>query len=39
VLNSELSEVQAVTGHLKSLVTLYRLEGTLLLRRGLDAPR
>jgi len=38
VLSSQLTEVQAVTGHLKSLVSLYRLEGTLLLRRGLDAP-
>lgn len=38
LLNAQLSEVQSVTGHLKALVTLYRLEGTLLLRRGLDAP-
>jgi outer membrane protein TolC len=38
LLNAQLSEVQAVTSHLKSLVTLYRLEGSLLYRRGLDAP-
>ena len=38
LLNSQLSEVQAVTNHLKALVTLYQLEGTLLLRRGIAAP-
>ena len=38
LLSSQLNEVQAVTGHLKSLVELYRLEGSLLYRRGIDAP-
>jgi outer membrane protein len=38
LLNAQLSEVQAVTNHLKALVSLYRLEGTLLLRRGIQAP-
>lgn len=38
LLSSQLAEVQAVTTHLKSLVDLYRLEGSLLYRRGLDAP-
>jgi outer membrane protein TolC len=38
LLSAQLAEVQSVTNHLKSLVELYRLEGTLLLRRGLDAP-
>jgi outer membrane protein TolC len=38
LLSSQLTEVQAVTGHLKALVELYRLEGSLLYRRGLDAP-
>jgi len=38
LLSDRLSEVQAVTNHLKALVTLYRLEGSLLYRRGLDAP-
>ncbi len=38
LLNAQLSEVQAMTDHLKALVTLYRLEGSLLFRRGLDAP-
>lgn len=38
LLNAQLSEVQAVTQHLKALVALYRLEGSLLYRRGLEAP-
>ncbi len=38
LLSAQLSEVQAVTGHLKSLVELYRLEGSLLYRRGIEAP-
>jgi len=38
LLQSRLQEVQAMTNHLKSLVTLYRLEGSLLVRRGLEAP-
>jgi outer membrane protein len=38
LLNSQLSEVQAVTNHLKALVSLYQQEGTLLLRRGIQAP-
>jgi outer membrane protein TolC len=38
LLASQLAEVQAVTGHLKALVALYRLEGSLLYRRGLEAP-
>jgi outer membrane protein TolC len=38
LLSAQLQEVQAVTGHLKALVALYRLEGSLLYRRGLDAP-
>jgi len=35
---SQISEVQAVVTHLKSLVELYRLEGSLLERRGILAP-
>jgi len=35
---SRISEVQAATNHLKALVDLYRLEGSLLDRRGIDAP-
>jgi outer membrane protein TolC len=38
LLTAQLQEVQAVTGHLKALVGLYRLEGSLLFRRGLEAP-
>lgn len=38
LLSSQLSEVLTVTNHLKALVTLYRLEGSLLYRRGLEAP-
>jgi outer membrane protein TolC len=38
LLSSQLAEVLSVTNHLKSLVTLYRLEGSLLYRRGLQAP-
>jgi outer membrane protein len=38
LLSAQLAEVQSVTDHLKSLVELYRLEGSLLFRRGLDAP-
>jgi outer membrane protein TolC len=38
LLSAQLSEVQAVTQHLKALTALYRLEGSLLIRRGLEAP-
>jgi outer membrane protein len=35
---SQISEIQAVVGYLKSLVELYRLDGSLLERRGIAAP-
>jgi outer membrane protein TolC len=38
LLSAQLTEVQSVTNHLMSLVTLYRLEGSLLYRRGIAAP-
>jgi outer membrane protein len=38
LLNAQIAEVQAVTNHLKALVVLYRLEGTLLDRRYINAP-
>lgn len=40
LLSSRISEVQAVTNYLKSLISLYRLEGSLLERRGIrvNAP-
>ncbi|MCX5661391.1 MAG: TolC family protein [Planctomycetota bacterium] len=38
LLQSQISEIQAVVSYLKATVTLFRLEGSLLERRGLDAP-
>ncbi|MGD0999052.1 MAG: TolC family protein [Candidatus Brocadiia bacterium] len=38
LLSSQIAYVQAVAGYRKALVELYRLEGTLLQRRGLAAP-
>jgi len=35
---SQISEVQAVVNYLNSLVDLFRLEGSLLERRGISAP-
>ncbi len=35
---SQISEIQSVVDYLKSLVELYRLEGSLLERRGISAP-
>jgi len=35
---SQISEIQAVMDYLKALVNLYRLEGSLLERRGISAP-
>jgi len=35
---SQIAEIQAVANYLKALVALYRLEGSLLHRRGLAAP-
>ena len=35
---SQIAEIQAVANYLKALVGLYRLEGSLLHRRGLAAP-
>lgn len=35
---SQISEIQAVVDYLKALVELYRLEGSLLERRGIAAP-
>jgi len=35
---SQIAEIQAVANYLKAMVTLYRLEGSLLQRRGLAAP-
>ncbi|MGC9325933.1 MAG: TolC family protein [Desulfomonilia bacterium] len=38
LLSSKISEIQAITNYLKSLIELYRLEGSLLERRGIRAP-
>jgi len=35
---SQIAEIQTVANYLKALVALYRLEGSLLQRRGLAAP-
>ena len=35
---SEIAEIQAFANYLKALVALYRLEGSLLARRGIWAP-
>lgn len=38
LLSSQITEIRAVADYLKALVALYRLEGSLLERRGIDAP-
>jgi len=35
---SQIAEIRAIANHFKALVALYRLEGSLLQRRGLSAP-
>jgi len=38
LLVSRINEVQAVVNYLKALVAFYRFEGSLLVRRGVEAP-
>ncbi len=38
LLSSKIEEVRAVANSIKALVTLYQLEGSLLERRGIEAP-
>ena len=38
LVESQLAEVQAVVNYLKALINLYRLDGSLLERRGIAAP-
>jgi outer membrane protein TolC len=38
LLDSKIAEEEALIGHLKSLVNLYWLDGSLLRRRGIEAP-
>jgi outer membrane protein TolC len=35
---SQIAEIQAITNYFKALISLYRLEGSLLPRRGVGAP-
>lgn len=38
LLISRIAEVQALTNYLKALIDLYRLDGSMLVRRGISAP-
>jgi outer membrane protein TolC len=38
LLQSQINEVQAIVAYLKAWVELYRLEGSLLVRRGIECP-
>ena len=38
LLQSQIAEVRAMVNHRQALIDLYRLEGSLLLRRGVSAP-
>ena len=38
LLSAQINEIQAVVGYLKALVELRRLEGSLLLYRGIVSP-
>ena len=38
LLVSRIAEVQALTNYLKALINLYRLDGSMLVRRGISAP-
>jgi outer membrane protein len=38
LLSAQINEVQAVIGYLNAIITLYRLEGSLLERHGIHAP-
>jgi outer membrane protein len=38
LLDSKIAEEEALIGHMKSLINLYRLDGSLLRRRGIEAP-
>ncbi len=38
LVSSQIDEVQAVVSYLKAFVEMYRLEGSLLDRRGITAP-
>lgn len=38
LLESQIAEVRAVVNHRQALIDLYRLEGSLLIRRGIEVP-
>lgn len=38
LVESQIAEIQTIVNYLKSLVSLFSLEGSLLQRRGIDAP-
>lgn len=38
LVESQIDQIEAVANHIKAWVELYRLEGSLLERRGIDAP-
>ncbi len=38
LVSSQIGEIEAITTYLKALIELYRLEGSLLERRGITAP-
>jgi outer membrane protein TolC len=38
LLESQISEVEAIGNYRQALINLYLLDGTLLLRRGIDGP-
>ena len=38
LVESQISEIEAIINHIKALIDLYRLEGSLLEHRGIDAP-
>jgi outer membrane protein len=38
LLESRIAEVRAIVNHRQSIIELYRLDGSLLLRRAIDAP-
>ena len=38
LLSSKITEIETITNYLKDLIELYRLEGSLIERRGIMAP-
>ncbi len=38
LVQSQISEIEAIINHIKALIEIYRLEGSLLEHRGINAP-